>query len=197
MQRFLLLMILLFSSSGCAFIGGGEIGEAVYKSSVNGWHSWIDNTLASSFNKASYDSSTKKFISPANIEAVWGKPERIIIKNNKKHITYNKGLRWKGMIAIVIIPIPIAVPVGHKTVTFNFENDQLQNWEIHDSHYCVSYTGFNLIPLDPEGKSLGFFAERDCEWHKDMDPRDDMACGSIFYDKCFSLQTGMTGKNLN
>jgi hypothetical protein len=73
----------------------------------------------------------------------------------------------------------------------------LNNWTINDDHYCVSYVGFNFIPIDPEGKSLGFKSGSSCKWHKDMTPYDGkMACAVPFYDKCYPSPKYGRGENL-
>lgn len=207
MSRLAVLIMLALITSSCAFIGAGEIGDVVYKSppktsvdtsiSFNVGY-YIDDTWLFDFLKSNPDSIGRKVITPATIENLWGKPNKVVIEKDRKIITYNRGLRWNGFIAIVLIPIPIAVPVGHKTVIFTFENDLLTYWVIRDNHYCISYTGFNLIPFDPEGKTLGFHATTECQWHKDISPRDgEMACGSLFYDKCYPPNSGAGGTGIN
>lgn len=206
MLRFLLLLVFILFTSGCAYVGYGEIGEVKYKGpdrpeSGYQWGSgyFIDSTWTDEFLKHSTEGEFKKFITPSSIEAVWGKPENVTIENNNKTVTYNRGLRWRGFVAVIIVPIPIAIPVGHRTVTLSFENDRLKGWETHGSHRCLSVIGFNFIPTDPEGKSLGFKAVSECDWHKDMTPYNgEMACNFFLYDKCFPKNdVGIgTGKSL-
>lgn len=57
----------------------------------------------------------------------WGKPDHIErVTTNKEEWTYNFGLRWNGIFAlVVVVPVPLIVPVGHKYVTFTVENGKL------------------------------------------------------------------------
>lgn len=198
MLRSIILLSMLIVS-GCAIIGVGEIGEAVYKTPDNSHgNRWVRSKYSRLFYPSSEAGSHR--VSPDEVEAIWGDPKDTVIDSNTKKLTFNNGLRWRGIILLPLLPLPFAVPVGNSTVTFNFENDVLLGWTIHDSHYCLSYSGFNLIPLDPEGKSLGFQNEsRDCQWHGDMTPYDgEMACKFMLYDKCYKSELGGlgTGKNL-
>ncbi len=88
---------------------------------------------------------------------------------------------------MLIIPVrlPIAIPVGHKDVTLIFEDDRLVQWIIIDDHWCITSLGFNFIPMDPEGKSVGFFYETSCEWgHRGVDPYS-AKCDFLFYKGCY------------
>lgn len=205
MLRYILLIALALITSSCAFVGVGEVGEVIYKSPPEAdgyWHFgggyYIDDTWTSKFMENDPESNRKKVITPSNVEALWGKPNNTVVDKSRKVITYNRGLRWRGIIPIAIIPIPLVVPVGHKTVSLTFENDHLVNWVIHDSHSCVSYIGFNFIPLDPEGKTLGFKAGSSCGWHKDMSPDNgEMSCNFLFYDRCYPPDAGTVSKGEN
>ena len=154
--------------------------------------------LATDLSKRNKKVNDRSPFQVSDVVAEWGKPDDIVIVNDKsKKLIYKKGLRWKGIVIIIGIPIPLSIPVGHKTITFNFENNLLNNWTIHDDHYCVSYVGFNFIPIDPEGKSLGFKSESSCKWHKDMTPYNGkMACDVPFYDKCYPSPEYGRGENL-
>ena len=183
MLRITLLSLLMLITSGCAFFGGGVIGEAIYTSPSQEFPH-ITYMLKSDFTKMEPGVNRTVYIKLSDIVAEWGKPSEVLYNNGIKSITYEKGLRWKGLRLMLIVPypIPIAVPVGHKTVTFHLKDDTLINWTIHDSHYCESYIGFNFMPYIP----FGFEAETQCEGHKDMSRYEgQMACDVLFYDKCY------------
>jgi hypothetical protein len=187
MIKIIPLLVLLIFTSGCAFVGYGGVGEAVYTSPEQSGPVFAYTMLKKDLSITHKRTTDTKPFELSDIESEWGTPDKTIIVNEKtKRITYKQGFRWKGIVIIPLIPIPIAIPVGHKTITFNFENDSLKNWTVHDDHYCVSYAGFNLIPFDPEGKTLGLAAESSCKWHKDMTPyQGKMACHVLFYDRCY------------
>jgi len=125
-----------------------------------------------------------------DVKAEWGEPKQITLSDNKTTLFYSKGLRWKGIIIIPLIPIPLAIPVGFKTVSFEFTNNELDRWKIHGTHYCFSYAGFNFIPVIP----VGFFAESDCQSHDDMlIGYGEMSCNVPFYDKCYPSTGGARG----
>lgn len=187
MKKIILSLLLLIFSSGCAFVGYGGIGEAVYTSPEQSGSVFAYTMLKKDLSIRDKKVTDIKPFQISDVETEWGTPDDTVIVNEKSiKIIYKQGLRWKGIVIIPLIPIPIAIPVGHKTITFTFEYDSLKNWTIHDDHYCVSYAGFNLIPFDPEGKTLGLTAESSCKWHKDMTPyQGKMACRVLFYDRCY------------
>jgi len=49
---------------------------------------------------------------PDDVERVSGAAERW---------TYHEGLRWGGVIPIVVIPVPLAVPIGREHVVYTLE----------------------------------------------------------------------------
>ena len=44
----------------------------------------------------------------------WGEPDEIVTNNGDEAWIYQFGLRWSGLMVGFIIPIPLAVPVGHE-----------------------------------------------------------------------------------
>lgn len=197
MRYLFLLSVILLSASGCALIGAGGIGDAVYTSAKYGKLSYCDTILKSDFSLRQLPVGSKP-VQYSDIEAEWGKTNDLTVEGNNKSVTYKTGLRWKGIILMPIIPIPLAIPIGQKSVTFHFENDYLINWTIHDDHYCISYVGFILIPFG--GEFFGPISETSCQWHKDMNPTrssEDMACDVPFYDKCYPPNIYNSGRGRN
>lgn len=55
----------------------------------------------------------------------WGDPAKTSVSGQQRRLTYKQGLSWAGIMPIVIVPIPLAVPSGHKTVTFTCDGDNV------------------------------------------------------------------------
>jgi hypothetical protein len=182
------MIVVLQLLTGCAFIGVGSIGDAQnvtpdqssYKKGeyrafgycmLKSDYSWKSKPIRDSIRFTIND-----------VRAEWGKPRKIEHFGNKTVLHYSDGLRWRGCIIIVLLPIPLAVPVGTKTVQFEFTNDMLDRWEIHGTHSIFSIAGFNLIPVAP----IGFYAETDSKWSDGMTVGDsDMECNVPFYKGCY------------
>jgi len=67
---------------------------------------------------------------------LWGKPDNITIKGNSKTLTYKYGVIFIGIMPIIIIPIPLALPVGQKKTFIECENDKV-------THAYKTYTGMS------------------------------------------------------
>jgi hypothetical protein len=156
-MRIIILVLLIMSTSGCAIVGFGSIGDAEYTSPQQNNPPYEIPNTDMTLSKRRWD----KPFQLSDIETVWGKPAEIVVLNDTKRIIYNRGLRWRGIVIGVGIVVPVAVPVGHKTIAFNFENDTLINWTVHKQHNCMTYAGFTLIPAGLEGV-FGFFADSNC-----------------------------------
>lgn len=185
----IILLCVLFSA-GCAFIGGGTIGNITYTSvkRSNDWYWGWRTPICEGYAKSMEAGINRGQFTMAEIEAICGKPDEIIHGNeNITKWEYRRGIRWKGINLMLILPlrIPIAVPVGRNNVTFIFENGKLAQYSVIDDHWCITYVGFNIIPLDPEGKTLGFHYETACEVeHKGIEI-SDAKCNLLFYSSCY------------
>ncbi|MSN26483.1 MAG: hypothetical protein GJV46_11530 [Geobacter sp.] len=188
MKNALIIMIILQMLTGCAFVGVGAIGEAekitsdqsLYKKGE--YHAFGYCMLKSDYTWKSkpIDNSTRFTIN--DVRAEWGEPLKVENLGEKTVLHYSDGLRWKGVVLIALLPIPLAVPVGSKTVQFEFTNGMLDRWKINGTHIIFSYAGFNLIPVIP----VGLFAETDSIWSAGMTVDDgNMNCNVSFYKGCY------------
>jgi hypothetical protein len=187
--KFILVCIILAFMNGCAFIGAGNIGNIEYIfPKMDSESNPLSTMPLKDFSKMNLQGRSVEI---SDVENLWGKPDKLTIKDGKKDYTYHLGLRWNGLILIPVIPLPIplALPVGHESITFTFFEDKLTRWSILRNHYCVSAAGFSVIPLDPEGKSLGLSAGSACQWgHKGIEPYNTSAtitCDLPFYNRCY------------
>lgn len=198
MKYLILLCLFILSNAGCAFVGGGAIGDVEYTSpNQEGAQRRYEMLKSDLTTRQSARVGAKPF-KLSDIESEWGVPHTVVTQDSKKTVTYRNGLRWNGIISLFLLPLPIAIPVGYSTVNFHFKEDILINWTIRDEHYCMSYVGFNLIPLDAQGKTLGLASETSCEWHKNMTPYNgSMVCDVPFYDQCYPPSPPSPGRGSN
>ena len=67
--------------------------------------------------------SHKYKLSKTDMETLYGKPEKIVTEeNNIEQWYYPNGLKWRGVIVSVIVPIPLILPVGKDFHIVNFSN---------------------------------------------------------------------------
>ena len=80
----------------------------------------------------------------------WGEPDEIVKNNGDEAWIYQFGLRWNGLMVAVIIPIPLAVPVGHDELSFSIDEDD-------DAHgRCSTDRRFpqsRLVTVEPKPNS--------------------------------------------
>ncbi|GEM_PF-5808709 len=189
MKNLIFSFLLILTNSGCAYFGVGAIGEVVYSGPRQDY----------GFNMLKSDLKVENRSKPyqyREIVAEWGEPSTIIDKHEIKSVVYYNGLRWRGVVLVPLIPLPFVMPVGFKTVTFNFRNDFLIDWIIDSNHYCFSLSGIFLIPLG--GEFVGSLTpESFCQWHNQMSPNEGkMECDVPFYDKCYPSGAGSRGSDL-
>lgn len=77
----------------------------------------------------------------------WGKPDKISISGAQRRLTYSRGRTWAGIRPVALIPLRLAVPVGHKTITFTCDGDGL----IEASGVTTKTTGFHCGLITREG----------------------------------------------
>ncbi len=172
-------------ASGCAFIGAGAIGDITYVSpeqKPGKYDSFGRNMLKSDY---SMQINSPRTFTMADVKAEWGKPEEVYTSGDETELVYAKGLRWRGFIVSPLIPIPLAIPVGRKTVRFKFNNDELVRWTIHGTHYCYSFIALQFLTLVVPP----IFPAVDCENHTDMFVcYGKSSCNIPFYDACYPAQ---------
>ena len=60
----------------------------------------------------------------ADLLRVWGAPKGTYSRDGKEYWVYNESIAWRGIIAaIVVIPIPLVLPVGHNETTVELDGD--------------------------------------------------------------------------
>ena len=101
---FLLLCPLL---QGC--IGGGVI------KSQTGPYYWANSSTKT--NAAVYTS--------AWLETNYGKPTIVSTNGLEEVWTYQSGRIWAGVMPVIIVPIPLAVPVGREKIVFILRDAQV------------------------------------------------------------------------
>ena len=177
-MKYLVLSFLLLFNAGC--IGAGGIGKVEYtgrkqEGSQLGYKMLKpDLTIVNS----------KTPLRLSDVESNWGVPNKVVIEGKKKTVSYKNGLMWNGVVLLLILPMPLAVPVGYSWINFHFDGDELTNWTFSENHYCITYAGLNLIP-NFEGKPLGLVAEISCDWHKGMPNDGRMVCDLPLYNHCY------------
>lgn len=190
LKNIFIAIVLLLLFQACAFVGAGAIGTVNYtgddmrRSQLYYVIPQKDLSVTNrNWREARYNKN--------DIQMKWGEPDIItVINEHSEAWTYKKGLRWKGIIILALIPVPVAFPVGRMSIIFTFEDNLLSYYSIIDDHWCLSYAGLNLIPLDPGGGSkLGFTAGTICQWHKGgIGPTyGKMICDLPFYG-CYPSQ---------
>lgn len=78
----------------------------------------------------------------------WGNPNETMVKENDTHLRYDHGPTWLGIMAIIVFPIPIAIPVGKKHTTLICRNgfviEAKRSFTAQHAFYC------GVISAQPE-----------------------------------------------
>ena len=69
--------------------------------------------------------SDAALVTKESVLARWGEPKTRDIREGKEFLLYNDGLAWRGLVVMVIVPIPLMLPVGRNEVTLVFLNGRL------------------------------------------------------------------------
>lgn len=114
-MNYLKVIILSFTliMSGCAGFG------VLYPSDTTP----ISNPkISSSFGKI-YTTRNEKQYTCSEVIELWGEPDSLDTEGEIKTLTYKYGLVFAGIMPIVIIPIPLALPVGQKKTIIECHNN--------------------------------------------------------------------------
>jgi len=78
----------------------------------------------------------------------WGEPDSIKLKDGVEYWKYNVGLRWYGIrFFISLIPLPLQVPVGHDSMTFEVKDGLVSRVIVkHDDAIYFALCGFYPDP---------------------------------------------------
>ena len=74
-------------------------------------------------------------ITPAKVLETWGNPRRRFVRHGQEHWVYNDGLLWQGIVAWVVIPVPVLVPMGVHRKRLVFEHDSLVSCTTRNTLY--------------------------------------------------------------
>lgn len=113
MYKRIIAVTSIFILSGC--VGAGVLmpdeSEAILSPSI-------------SSSKGNYSSNHfEKKYTCSYVQEKWGEPDTISAKDNKSTLLYKHDLVWAGVMPILIIPIPLAIPVGSKSTAIECNND--------------------------------------------------------------------------
>jgi len=113
-MKYLKFIILSFAlvTSGCAGFG------VLYPNDTTP----ISNPKISSFGNI-YTTRNEKQYTCLEVVELWGEPDSLVTEGEIKTLTYKYGLVFAGIMPIVIIPIPLALPVGQKKTIIECQND--------------------------------------------------------------------------
>jgi hypothetical protein len=115
-----LLPTLLLCLPGCFFGVGTVFTETTVVDapliSQKKGHIWVKTEMP-----------RQRTIMASELLEYWGEPDEIVKINGDEAWIYQFGLRWNGLMVAVIIPIPLAVPVGHDELSFSIDEDKQVN----------------------------------------------------------------------
>ena len=73
---------------------------------------------------------------------LWGKPDKVFIKNNSEYWTYNREVAVRGiLIWVIIIPIPLIIPNGYRTTTLVFDKETVSKVIYEDTRLPTTSCG--------------------------------------------------------
>jgi len=131
---FLLLCLLL---QGC--IGGGII-----KSKTSSYH-WYD----------SHSKTNAEVYTSTWLATNYGKPTSVSTNANEEVWTYQSDRIWAGVMPVVIVPIPLAVPVGRERIVFVIRDDRIVSATQSRQQTVGGAVGFGYGPC---GGTFGAFS---------------------------------------
>ena len=112
-----LFLALLLCLSGCFFGIGTIFTETTVVDnpviSQKKGHIWVKTEMP-----------RERAILTSELLEYWGEPDEIVKNNGDEAWIYQFELRWNGLGIAFIIPIPLAVPVGHEQVSFAVAADK-------------------------------------------------------------------------
>ncbi len=94
--------------------------------------------------------STKGYVSyfsdnnytSSEIISLWGKPDKVFIKNNSEYWIYNREVAVRGiLIWVIIIPIPLIIPNGYRTTTLVFDKETVSKVIYEDTRLPTASCG--------------------------------------------------------
>ncbi|MDH2916272.1 MAG: hypothetical protein PXX77_05265 [Gallionella sp.] len=77
----------------------------------------------------------------SEILSIWGEPHRAWQNGIESSLVYKHGLVWAGIMPIVFVPIPLALPVGRKSTTLECVDDVLMKVYGTETGAVAAYCG--------------------------------------------------------
>jgi len=119
------------------------VGVLYPKSSATIDHPQVGPTLGF-YGPGGVNNSTKC----SEIKSRWGEPNHSSLKGSETTLEYKYGLVWAGIMPIVLIPIPLALPVGRKSITMICVDDEIIRATGTETGLSAAYCG--LISERPD-----------------------------------------------
>jgi hypothetical protein len=99
--------------------------------------------------RETFDATNSVVYSAAWLEAHWGKPASITHAGSghpDEIWTYRYGVIWEGIQAMVLVPIPIALPVGREEIRFVLQDGQVVSVARNESRTVGGAYGYSIGP---------------------------------------------------
>jgi hypothetical protein len=77
----------------------------------------------------------------SEIKSRWGDPNNTSLNGNETTLVYKQGLVWAGVMPIVVVPIPLALPVGRKNTTLICVDDAIIRATGTETGLSAAYCG--------------------------------------------------------
>lgn len=78
----------------------------------------------------------------SEVISLWGEPDKILIKKNSEYWIYNREVAISGiLIWVIIIPIPLIIPTGHRTTTLIFNKETVSKIIYEDTRLPTASCG--------------------------------------------------------
>jgi len=106
-KTFLFIPVLLTLVSGCAGVG------VLYP------HDWYDinNPAIGSTPGHYFSNNTNRAFTCDQVRAWWGAPDDSVVAGDNEILVYKSGLVFAGVMPFVVVPVPLALPVGQKKIS--------------------------------------------------------------------------------
>ena len=82
------------------------------------------------------------------VRGLWGEPDDVDVEGDHETLVYKKGLVFAGVMPFVVIPIPLALPVGQKNTTIECEKGVVVRAYKRGTTISAAYCG--MISEKPE-----------------------------------------------
>jgi hypothetical protein len=95
-----------------------------------------------------YASPTGQSLRCSELKEQWGEPSSTAASGNRTTLTYRHDLIWAGIVAMLVLPIPLALPIGRKRTTIECADDVIVKASGTQTGSSAAYCG--LISTLPQ-----------------------------------------------